>query len=62
MMYKKCSDFNLGYIFMEESMKKIKENGKGGLLVIDSIHTLIMSCIESLNIDNDAYQKSRKQA
>jgi hypothetical protein len=47
---------------MEESMKKIKENGKGGLLVIDSIHTLIMSCIESLNIDNDAYQKSRKQA
>ena len=48
-MYKKSSDFHQGYIYIEDSMKKIKEKGKGGLLVIDSVHGFIMNCIEQNN-------------
>jgi hypothetical protein len=44
-MYKKNSDFNQGYQFIEDSMKKIQDNAKGGLLVIDSIHCFVMSCL-----------------
>ena len=45
LIYKKTSDFSQGYNFIEESLKKIKANGKGGLLVIDSIYGFIMSCL-----------------
>ena len=44
-MYKKYSDFHLGYLFIEESMRKIKEGGRGGLLVIDSVHEFMKSCL-----------------
>lgn len=43
-------------------MEKIKKKGKGGLLIIDSVHTFIMSCLENCGIESDAFQKSRKQA
>lgn len=50
LMYKKTSDFGLGYSFIEESMKKIKEVKTGGLLVIDSVHGFIMSYLENNSI------------
>jgi hypothetical protein len=62
LMYKKTSDFGLGYSFIEESMKKIKDSKAGGLLVIDSVHCFVMSCLENNSIENDAFQKSKKQA
>lgn len=43
-------------------MERIKKVGRGGLLVIDSVHTFITSCLENCGIDNDAFLKSRKQA
>ena len=43
-------------------MKKIKEKGKGGLLIIDSVHYFVMSCLEHNNLENDMFQKSKKQA
>jgi hypothetical protein len=61
-MYKKNSDFSQGYTFIEECMKRIKERGKGGFLVIDSVHCFVMSCLEHNSIENDVFQKSRKQA
>lgn len=30
--------------------------------MIDSVHGFIMSCLENNNIDNDVFQKSKKQA
>lgn len=62
LMYKKTSDFGLGYAFIEETLKKIKENQTGGLLVIDSVHCFVMSYLENNSIENDAFQKSKKQA
>lgn len=61
-MYKKASDFQQGYLFIEESMEKIKKSARGGLLIIDSIHTFVTSCLENNGIENDAFLKSRKQA
>lgn len=61
-MYKKASDFQQGYLFIEDSMEKIKKSARGGLLIIDSIHTFVTSCLENCGIENDAFQKSRKQA
>lgn len=31
-------------------------------MVIDSVHTFVMSCLEYHNIENDVFQKSKKQA
>lgn len=61
-MYRKASDFNQGNIFIEETMAIIKAKGRGGLLVIDSIHTFVNSLLENTGIENDNFQKSRKQA
>jgi hypothetical protein len=44
-MYKKASDFQQGYLFIEDSMEKIKKSARGGLLIIDSIHTFVTSCL-----------------
>ena len=49
-MYKKSTDFSQGYKFIEDAMKQIKEKGRGGLLIIDSVHCFIMSCLENNNI------------
>ena len=43
-------------------MNQIKETDKGGLLVIDSVYTLMNSCFEHFGIENDNLEKSRKQA
>lgn len=43
-------------------MKLIKEHAKGGLLVIDSIHTFMSSCFEFHHVENDHYQRSKRQA
>jgi hypothetical protein len=42
-MYRKASDFQQGNLFIEESMELIKKKGRGGLLVIDSVHTFVTS-------------------
>jgi hypothetical protein len=39
--------------FIEETMSQIRETDKGGLLIIDSIYTLINSCFEHFGIESD---------
>ncbi len=43
-------------------MAKVKKGGRGGLLIIDSVHAFITSCLEQWVVDNDPFQRSRKQA
>lgn len=43
-------------------MKTIKEGGRGGVLIIDSVHSFVNSCLEFHNIENEVFHKSKKQA
>lgn len=43
-------------------MNQIKETGRGGLLIIDSVYGLMNACFENFNIEHDNLEKSRKQA
>lgn len=61
-MYKKTNEFMVGMQFVDEIMNQIKESGRGGLLIIDSIYGLMNSCFEHFNIEHDNLEKSRKQA
>lgn len=42
-------------------MNQIRESNRGGLLVVDSVYTLMNSCFEHFGIENDNLEKSKRQ-